>query len=332
MDNETAPRGVHDLSDDRGNIIHICPFCDPVRPQPLNNRKALLAHLRSQHHDESRTISPDVLNLLRIDRCTECNLHYSATSIKLHHCRPGTVHRHAPTVVQKNTRPPPTLTDLSIMTRPSQISDDLVDKLTGISYDSIFAFPARTITEIHHSSVRMWSSVMALILDGILEYAFGGVSDPDTLSKANAFLKLFLMAPRLILSSTRGVARRARLLLSGTVHAFEQLVQESSPETGKVNSPLSDEKQRKKIELRVSELVRSCDLSRALNALSGSPRLEITEDLLQKVRDLHPSAEEQHRIPETASTKINVAPDDKLFHENLLVKVIKDLRTQRRLT
>ena len=240
MDNETAPRGVHDLSDDRGVIIHICPFCDPTRPQPLSNRKARLAHLRSQHHDESRTISPDVLNLFGIDRCTECNLHYSATSIKLHHCRPGTVHKNTPTVAHIDTRPPPTLTDSSIMTRPNQISDDLVDKLTGISYDSIFAFPARTITEIHHASVSMWSSVMALILDGILAYAFGGVSEPDTLSKANAFLKLFLMAPRLILFSTRGVARRARLLLSRTVHAFEQLVQESSPKTGKINSPLSE--------------------------------------------------------------------------------------------
>ena len=64
-----------------------------------------------------------------------------------------------------------------------------------------------------------------------------------------------------------------------------------------------------------------------MNALAGSPRLEITENLLQKVRDLHPSAEEQHRIPETVPTKINVAPDDKLFSDNILVKVIKDLRT-----
>ena len=64
----------------------------------------------------------------------------------------------------------------------------------------------------------------ALLLEGILEYAFGGVSEPDTVSKANAFLKLFLMAPRLVLHSTRGVARRARLLLSGSVDAFEELI------------------------------------------------------------------------------------------------------------
>ena len=76
----------------------------------------------------------------------------------------------------------------------------------------------------------------------------------------------------------------------------------------------------------MSELVQSCDLSRALNTLAGSPRLEITEELLQKVRDLHPTAEDQHRIPTSAPTKINLAPDEKLFQENDLVRVIKDLR------
>ena len=73
IEDDITPRGVHDLSDDRGNILHICPFCDPNRPKPLSNRKALLFHLRSQHYDESRIISPDVLNHFGIDRCAECN-------------------------------------------------------------------------------------------------------------------------------------------------------------------------------------------------------------------------------------------------------------------
>ena len=328
IEDDITPRGVHDLSDDRGNILHICPFCDPNRPKPLSNRKALLFHLRSQHYDESRIISPDVLNHFGIDRCTECNLHYSAATIKLHHCRPGAVRKEVPAVTAQDTRPrTPTPISSGLMTRPNQLSDDLVDRLTAISYDSIFAFPARTITVIHHASVRMWSSVMALLLDGILAYAFGGVKEPITESKANAFLKLFLMAPRLVLSSTRGVARRARLLLSGTVQAFEELMEESSPKQRSGIPTHSVERQQKRMEQRVSDLIQSCDLSRALNALAGSPRLDITEDLLQKVRDLHPIAEAQHRIPESAPTMINVAPDDTLFKENVLIRVIKDLRT-----
>ena len=167
---------------------------------------------------------------------------------------------------------------------------------------------------------------MALLLEGILDYAFGGVSEPNTASKANAFLKLFLMAPRLILHSTRGVARRARLLLSGSIEAFEELIIKSTPKENRGHSLISEEKQRKRTEQRVSELIRSCDLSRALNALARTPRLEITEELLQKVRDLHPTADEKHCIPQSAPTKIHVAPDDILFKESNLIKVIKDLR------
>ena len=128
------------------------------------------------------------------------------------------------------------------MTRPNQISDELVDRLTAISYDEIFAHQAKTISEIHHSSVRMWSSVIALLLDGILDYSFGGVSEPNTACKAGAFLKLFLMAPRLLLSSTSGVAKRSRLLLSGTVQAFEYLLQESTPKEGGKRGTMSEKR------------------------------------------------------------------------------------------
>ncbi len=76
MENETSPRGVDDLSDDRGNIIHICPLCDTDHPKPLKDRKALLLHLRGQHLGEKRVIAPEVLKLFGIERCTECKLHY----------------------------------------------------------------------------------------------------------------------------------------------------------------------------------------------------------------------------------------------------------------
>ena len=173
----------------------------------------------------------------------------------------------------------------------------------------------------------MWSSVIALLLDGILDYSFGGVSEPNTACKAGAFLKLFLMAPRLLLSSTSGVAKRSRLLLSGTVQAFEYLLQESTPKEGGKRGPMSEERQSKRTAQRVSELIQSRDLSRALNALARAPRQEITEELMQKIRDLHPEAEAEHCIPQSAPTRIHVAPDDKLFNDNVLVKVIKDLRT-----
>ncbi len=112
------------------------------------------------------------------------------------------------------------------MTKPSQISAELVDRLTRISFDEIFQTPSKTIVEVHQSSVKMWAQAMALLLEGIMAYAFGP-TDPITVCKANAFLKLFLMAPRLLLSLRRGVAQRTRQLLTGTQEAFDSLLKET---------------------------------------------------------------------------------------------------------
>ena len=79
--------------------------------------------------------------------------------------------------------------------------------------------------------------------------------------------------------------------------------------------------------MNVERMSQSCDLSRALNALTGSLPLGITEELMQKVRDLHPSAEKENCIPQSAPTNINVAPNDRIYKENDLIRVIKDLRT-----
>ena len=86
---DTSPRGVEDLSNDMGNIIHICPLCETDRPIPFSNRRSLLTHFRSQHLGDLRTIADDVLDLFGIQLCGNCDLHYSVDSIKNHHFRPG---------------------------------------------------------------------------------------------------------------------------------------------------------------------------------------------------------------------------------------------------
>jgi hypothetical protein len=326
-DNETAPRGVQDLTGDRGNIIYICPLCDIRQPQPLDNRQALLTHLRRQHQNSPHSIAPDVLRHFGIERCPSCLQHYSVTTIAKHCCRPiGTPSSITAPSPPMQSITPAIRTDAFIMTRPNQISDDLVGRLSELSYDEIFAHQAKTITKIHHSSVRMWSALLVLTLDGILDYGFGGASDSDTQLKADAFLKLFILAPRLVLSSSRGVANRAKLLLTGTVQNFNYLLQQSEPNPRNTYGPPSEDQRKKHMRKRVSELVQSCDLSRALNVLNESPRVEITEELIQKIRQLHPEAEPQHCIPQSASTRICVGPDVKLFDDHLLGRIIKDLR------
>jgi hypothetical protein len=189
------------------------------------------------------------------------------------------------------------------MTQPSQIIEELVDFLTSITFDSIFR-------------------------DGILQYGFSNLKDSNTVNRAHAFLKLFLLAPRLILSSSQGVAMRSRLLLTGTQTAFESLFEQSCPKdkTPTAIEPLTEKQRQTKIQDRVSVLIKSCDLSRAMNALMGIRPQPVTEALVQKIHDLHPEAAPEHRIPASAPTRIRIAASERLFKDNDLERVIKDLR------
>ena len=157
----TPARGLADLSDDKGKVLHICPLCDqnPTKPNLLADRKALLVHLRGQHGPDTRAIPEEIKALFGITLCTGCDIHYNSKTIKGHNCRPGVARRTPVLQPRKPTAPrpaaptPPTASQL--MTKPSQISAELVDRLTSISFDEIFQTPTLTIVEIHPSSVKM---------------------------------------------------------------------------------------------------------------------------------------------------------------------------------
>jgi hypothetical protein len=171
----------------------------------------------------------------------------------------------------------------------------------------------------------MWASVVALLLEGILLYAYGGVHGVENDCMAEAFLKLFLLAPRLILSSRRGVAERSRIFLTGTVESFNFLY-DPTQIASKQPREKSPDQQAKGLAMRVSKLIESCDLSRAINLLMNVPPPEITPELVAKIRALHPVAPPEHQIPDTAPTRISIGPDEELFSEAILAKVVKDLR------
>ena len=54
-------------------------------------------------------------------------------------------------------------------------------------------------------------------------YAYGDVYGFELKVMAEAFLKLLLLAPRLLLHSSRGVTKRVRVLLAGKVKSFNSL-------------------------------------------------------------------------------------------------------------
>jgi hypothetical protein len=173
----------------------------------------------------------------------------------------------------------------------------------------------------------MWSEALAFVTEGVITYAFQATAAPEDQQLAMAYLKLFFLLPRLLFSSSKGVAGRARLILTGKLDAFEKLYEESEPRAVVMQSNGTQRNVQETINRRVSTLVRSCDLSRAINSLVIPERVEITHEIIDKVHELHPIAQPEHRIPNSASTKVQLDPGERIYQFQFLNRVIKDLKT-----
>jgi len=334
--NERDPRGVVDLVRDSGDVLYMCPLCDPLTASPFRDRKSLLLHIKSIHRP-ALDIPDDVKQLLQIARCDACHGYYGSVGINRHHCQghPPVQNNAVPAPVQNALQRVPqpknigNLPDSLPMASPADIADDLVDRLSGISFDDIFLRQIKTVVEIHHSSVTMWSEALAFVLEGTITYSFHATTAPEDQQLAMAYLKLLFLLPRLLLHSSKGVAGRARLILTGRLDAFEKLYAESEPKIRAANNyPNGTQRQQQEtINKRVSTLVRSCDLSRAINSLVIPPKVDITHDIIEKVHELHPIAQPEHRVPNSAPTKVNLDPGERIYQFQLLNRIIKDLKT-----
>ena len=331
---ERNPRAVVDLVRDSGDVLYICPICNPLTPAPFKDRRSLLLHIKRDHRP-APDIAVEVKQLFQIARCEACHGYYSSVGVNQHHCL-GHVpalenNAHVATQNLHQHPPQPRNTDNQMgipqMASPADIADDLVDRLSGISFDDIFLKQTKTVVEMHHSSVSMWSEALAFVTEGIITYAFQASTAPEDQQLAMAYLKLFFLLPRLLLTSSKGVAGRARMLLTGKLDAFEELYEGSEPR-GIVMQPSGTQRNAQEtINRRVSTLVRGCDLSRAINALVIPERFEITQEIIAKVHELHPIAQPVHRIPNSAATKVQLDPGERIYQFQLLNRVIKDLKT-----
>ena len=116
----------------------------------------------------------------------------------------------------------------------------------------------------------------------------------------------------------------------GTVESFNSL----DKATQKFPIPAQqkmDAQQMQQIAERVSKFVKSCSLSRAINLLVNVPPPAITSVLTDKIRELHPTAQPEHRIPDSAPS-ITIVRNKALLNESHLAKVKKKFEPPRRLT
>ena len=117
----------------------------------------------------------------------------------------------------------------------------------------------------------MESSVIALLLEFITLYAYGGVYGSKTAVMAETPLRLFLLAPRLLLHSSRDVAERAHVLLVGSVESFNSLYQ-ATQKPSPPFQPKTDAQQTQQVPKRVSKFI-----ERATTGYRVSIRAQNTE-------------------------------------------------------
>ena len=82
---ERSPRAVVDLVRDSGDVLYICPFCDPLTPAPHKDRRALLTHL-GKIHRPTPPMSEEVKDLFQIAQCEACHVYYGSVGVRRHHC------------------------------------------------------------------------------------------------------------------------------------------------------------------------------------------------------------------------------------------------------
>ena len=151
----TPPRTKADLTTDAGEVLYICPLCDHRLPATLlRDRRALLSHIRSTHRP-AQDMPEDIQQLFSIRQCQSCREYFSTNGKYQHNCtrQPRGINRAVPTTAYLPPVPALlALNDLPLMQAPDDISDELIEHLTGISYEEIFRHKAKTVVEIHHSS------------------------------------------------------------------------------------------------------------------------------------------------------------------------------------
>ena len=141
---ERGPRDVVDLVRDSGDVLYICPLCDPLTPAPHKDRRALLTHINKIHRP-ALPMPEEIKNLFQIERCEACHGYYRSVGINRHHClgHPPALPS-GPVPTQRNIRRMTpqaganvNLADRPQIASPADIADDLVDYLSGITFDII---------------------------------------------------------------------------------------------------------------------------------------------------------------------------------------------------
>ena len=319
---ERTARTAVDLVDDRGMVLHICPLCVPGEALCYQDRRALLVHLRHDHRGGG-PVAAEVRQLLKIDSCPHCKGYYASSGLAAHvmaqSCQPlqaaplsgaAAVGRLAGQMVQSYL----------------DFAEEVIGFMDNVQYSDIFApvaMPRPSVIKVHVQSQSLYALCIAVATEGVV-----ACSKDDQLDRrvGQAWLKLLLLLPRLLLFKGDGVVKRARMFLQGTQEAMAELFRMADIQGGRRERRLRHVVRPEVVKRKASELVQSYEYSRALRLLQRTPLAEANQDTVRGLHALHPRATAEHRIPEGVDTRTrDLGPGEPHFTMDDLKRVIKDL-------
>ena len=332
-----ASRRVEDLVTEQNEILYICPACEPLTAKRHVDKKGLLRHLR-EAHGSTAGIPAEIEDLFDIVACPRCNQHYANSGLKQHQngCM-GISFAPRNKIGQTQAMCP----DVFDAPGYQQFEDALLDHIADtVSYSDIFASQdtvTKSIIKPHYRAQPLYTACLAVTLEGINS---NSGKDPETHRRQSAWLKLLLLLPRLVLHSSRDVAKRARLYLKGTMEAFQQLssihadlvkqikkTKEATQQYGR--GQRSAKKVQDRLAAKASELVKNYELSRALRMLqrtSDQQGVDNTPEVMEAIGAAYPDSPECHRVSRLEPRKCHPAtPGHPLFTMAQLKQAIKQL-------
>ena len=216
---DQAARTAVDLVDDRGTVLHICPLCVPSEALCYQDRRSLLLHMRHDHRGGG-PVEAEVRQLLKIDSCPHCKGYYASSGLAAH--------------VTAGSCQLPSMAPIAGVAAAGRLAgqmaqsyedfaEGVIEFMDNVEFAEIFApvgMPRPSVIKVHMQSQSLYALCIAIATEGVVACSKNHQLDGRV---GQAWLKLLLLLPRLLLFKGEGVVKRARMFLRGTQEALAEL-------------------------------------------------------------------------------------------------------------
>jgi len=153
-------------------------------------------------------------------------------------------------------------------------AEGVIEFMDNVEFGEIFApvgMPRPSVIKVHVQSQSLYALCIAVATEGVVACSKNHQLDGRV---GQAWLKLLLLLPRLLLFKGDGVVKRARMFLQGTQEALAELFRMADIQGGRRERPSRHVVRPEVVKRKASELIQSYEYSRALRLLQRTPLAE----------------------------------------------------------